>query len=120
MPRSKHQTPPQVPPGPSRTSKPDKPTWRSRRAQIWAPTVDHGEEESFDIDDVSGGSDNDGKDDHDEDDDIPANNANPTIAADHGINDPELLPPKISTTADIHYFFTTDEVAQKVICVVCR
>ena len=84
------------------------------------PAVDHREEESFNIDDVSDGSDDDGKDDYDEDDNIPVNNANPTTAADHGINDPKLLPPKISTTADIHYFFTMDEVAQKVICVVCR
>ena len=105
MPRPKHQTPPQVPPGPSRTSNPDKPTWQSQRAQIRVPAVDHGEEESFNIDDVSSGSDNDGKDDHDEDDDISVNNANRTTAADHGINDPELLPPKISTIADIHYFF---------------
>jgi hypothetical protein len=95
MARRKRQAPPQVevePPAPSRTSNPDRPTRRSRRAQTRAPVVDHGEGESFDIDDVSGGSDDDDEDDYDEDkdDDIP----------------------------DIHCFFKKDD--KKMVCVVCR
>ena len=127
-PRKRQAGRPQVevePPGPACTN-PGRPTRRSRRAQTRAPAVDRGERESFDLDDVSSG-DND--DDDDYDDDILAANANhptdesinnPTTSqeVDAEINDPHLPPPKVSTAADIHYFFKKE--SDKMVCVICK
>jgi len=58
--------------------------------------------------------DHDVDDDSDDNDDIPVDHAN----SDPGINDPNLPPPKLSTAADIHYFF--EKVGNKMVCIVCK
>jgi len=80
------------------------------------------EGESFNLSNISG-SDND--------DDIHVNNPNPnhphnrdmastSQAADARINDSDLVAPKSSTVADIHYFFERDEKEKKMVCIECR
>lgn len=94
----------------------------TRRAQARVPAV-RTEGESFNLSDISGS---------DDDDDIHVDNPNPTDhphnrdaastsqAADAGINDPDLVAPKSSTAADIHYFFEKNEEEKKMVCVECR
>jgi hypothetical protein len=112
---------------------------RPRRARTLAHAVDHGEGETFDLDDVSGNDDDD--DDDDENDDIgdndddynPANDPDPadptnrphrrevattSQLANAGVNDPDLLQPKANTAADIQRFF--EKVDNKIVCVECR
>lgn len=97
------------------------PTRRARRARTRAPVVNH-EDESFNLD-VSGS---------DDDDDVPANSPNPSddptswshnrdtgtdSQAGPRINNPDVLPSKVSTAADIHYFFKKE--GDKMVCVEC-
>jgi hypothetical protein len=103
-------------------------TQPSRRAQTRAPAVDHAEGEFFDLAGVSDGDDDDYIPANDPDlTNNPANDSNnptnldiPTTlqALDARINDPSLAPPKVSTAADIHYFFEKD--ADKIVCKECE
>src|ERR1700680_1594727 len=116
MPPRKRQPPP-----PSHNSDPNRATRRSQQAQrpqTRVPAVDLGEDDSFDLDNISGGSD----DNNNNNSDTPANNINPTDnslnptsqRADSGINDPHLAPREASTAADVHYFFKKRDDGMKV------
>ena len=78
--------------------------------------------ESFNLSDISGS---------DDDDDIHVDNPNSnhphnhdtastSQAADAGINNSDLVAPKSSTMADVHYFFERDEKEKKMVCIECR
>ena len=89
----------------------------SRRARTRVPAGD--DDDDFDLDDVSSADE-----DEDNEDDVPINcarnndRATTSKAADSGVNNPDLPPPKQSSAADVHYFFK--RVRDKVVCVVCR
>ena len=104
---------------------------RPRRARTRAPVNNHVEGESIDLDDISSG---------DDDDDIQDDNPDPTYnpaadsnnptdphnravagtsrAADVAVNNPDLPVSKLSTVADIHYFYKEDD--KHMVCVECK
>ena len=99
---------------PSQPSLPSSPT-----LQVWPyePTVVP--EESFDLNDISGSDDNDNNSANDPTD-HSCNHVKATTAkrADLGVNNPDLLAPKMKSAADIHYFF--EKCGDKMVCMVCR
>ena len=105
---------------------------QTRRTRTRVTVTNHAEGESFDLNDISSGDDEDDGDGDNLDPTYnPANEPNNTInhphnhnvahmsqAADAGINNPDLLEPKVSSAADIHYFFEVD--GEHMVCVECR
>src|SRR5258707_14848385 len=86
---------------PSQPSLPSGPTLRVRPHEpMVAP------EKSFDLNDISGSDDNDNNSANDPTD-HSCNRVKATTAkrADLGVNNPDLLAPKMKSAADIHYFF---------------
>jgi hypothetical protein len=99
---------------------------QTRRARTRAHVANHVEGESFDLSDISGSDDDD--DTHvtynpadDSSHTNPPHNrdvARTSQTTDARVNDPSLLPPKMSTAADVHYFFEKED--DKMVCVECR
>src|SRR5258708_38741050 len=99
---------------PSQPSLPSGPTLRVRHHE---PMVVP--EESFDLNDISGSDDDDNNSANDPTD-HSCNRVKATTAerADLGVNNPDLLAPKMKSAADIHYFF--EKCGNKMVCMVCR
>jgi len=117
-----------MPPRPRRRVAPSQlSSTRTLQAQAHTPAVDHGEE-SFNLDDVSGGDDNDNNNDNNNDN-VPTDRPDPTddptpnatsqhAAANAGVNNPDFPPPRVTTAADVHYFFKKD--GDKMVCEECK